>query len=288
MHILYLNQLNVSCSSYTESDVELEPQRFETIRMDNSTNEMRNCVVNVKRMPYDLVHRYLWKNKSKQSDKECSDSEDSLTREINYLTDLSNLERSSHKKMELTKKSKGNKKRRKRNAESLTDSEELFSSGDSESTVSDYDYDDISKQEAPVAVIEDLQFEILRNLSDVDDESGSNSDGSTKENEDLKNRKQKTNAEKLRKTKKRKIAKWRRDPLLCDKLTSSESDSDTKEPRKKQSKIVENIEDTESTIKNEQEEVNTENRNSAPLYEVTEVLSPSSDSNSDIELLFFK
>lgn len=206
---------------------------------DYSLFNIKECVVNIKRLPQKVIDKYYSKinNTADFHDKTKMENEDTLTRltsELNRLMDLSTL-KNPEKRSGKSSTKKSIKKRKTQFGEieteqSAEDSIATDSDNDDGSSVTNMEVDVLQE---PLGY-EDLQYEILKNLSgDSDNET---------EGESYSNSSFKCETDTIKKTSKgsksvkdysikRKIAKWRRDSLLCGKLTSSDSSSDSDIPK---------------------------------------------------------
>lgn len=216
--------------------------------------KLRQLVVNVKRLPQEVMDRLLSSETNNLSDSECVNtkikedfSEDTLarlTKEIERLTDLSTLK--CRKKRNKKYKAPRNTKKRKVGsgdiAEEQSEEESTTSESSSESYTSETRFNVGSPLQKPPA-FEDLQYEILKNLSgdsevesdnsEVYSESSSESEAkSTKKHQERKEEQKEYSKDKGCSTATRKkVAEWRKDRLLRGKLISESSSSDSDIPK---------------------------------------------------------
>lgn len=185
----------------------------------------KQCVVNIQRLSAATLALYA----SKASSEDPEDSSSKLAKEIDFLTDLSNLEHSKKRNGEFKHRRKA--KKFKPQEGRLNSSESSSSDSGTESSASELE--DTCMIEAP-ALLEDLEYEILKNLSGLSEESEDERESSS-ETEDGTCKKGGKN--KLRSVskceKRRKLAEWRKDSLLRGKLISSDSESDSDSDFKK-------------------------------------------------------
>lgn len=216
----------------------------------------RKCVVNIKRLSQDLINKYCSKAKNISDSESESDKMESaenhqedpfvrLAKEVERLTDFSTLKLST-KRNKKFKSVKEIKRRKTENGaiktqQSDDDSSSTFSdiSSDSGSSVKEIESSPLQKP----FDIEDLQYEILKNLSGISDtesdecdELYSETDSESETESNKKENKTKTDSDAESRSKinieKRKGAEWRKDKLLRGKiLSSSESDSDSDVPK---------------------------------------------------------
>lgn len=199
----------------------------------------KKCVVNIKRLPESTVQKLLAKAKENSEPKDVTvkterstDNLLQLIKEIDQIADFSTLKRPK-KRCNESKAQKGVKRLKTQGSASMSDesseSEIWGSSSDNESFVSEL-------EQAQIIGYEDLQYDILENLSsgcsttESGDLTDDYSDSSTESDNKSVKKEKHCNAQKKVNTvtKRRKTAEWRRDNLLRGKLISdSSSDSDS-------------------------------------------------------------
>lgn len=250
-------------SSRKESDQfsETDDSTPDPVIEDSFAEYKRKCVVNVTRLPQKIMNEALSKIDSR-TESDCSeDILVKLSREIDRLTDFSTLKNRSAKRNSKDRTSRLIKKRRIPAGEKGTKESEENSTSTSCESFSETENSALEvEQRAPVLDLDDLQYEILKNLSsglsgsESNDDDGDDYSDSSSENEVVVAKKEKkcdVLARDKKNEKRRNMAKWKKDRLLQGKLISSESSSDSDIPvfrnyRKKRRLLFSDSEDVNS------------------------------------------
>lgn len=222
-------------SSQKESDRFSETD--DSVIEDNFAEYRRKCVVNITRLPQKIIDEAMSKT-DPQIESDCpEDSLDKLSREIMCLTDFSTLKSRSVKRNNKDRTSRFIKKRRTRGGEKGTKGSEENSSSTNSDSLSEAEYSASELQESALPLkLEDLQYEILKNLSsglsnsESDDDGDDYSDSSSQNEVDTEKKEKKVRGNDKTNDKRRKMAEYRKDRLLQGKLISSESSSDSDMP----------------------------------------------------------